>query len=230
MPVYRLSEDLIFPPVHMATEEGLLAVGGDLTPGRLLLAYKMGIFPWYGEGEPILWWSPDPRLILYPDQFYVSRSLKKVIRKEKFKTTIDQAFNRVIHACADTRKGVGEGTWITDEMIEAYCCLNRLGYAHSVETWYENELVGGLYGISLGHCFFGESMFSKKRDASKVALFHLTQRLIQMDIGLIDCQVFSAHLLRLGAHEITRETFIALLGQALRYPTHKGPWSIAQAM
>lgn len=225
MPVYRLSDELVFPPVHLATPEGLLAVGGDLSPERLLLAYRMGIFPWYSEGDPILWWSPDPRLVLYPKDIRLSRSLKKTIRQKKYKITFDSEFEQVIKSCARVRRGAGEGTWITGEMANAYCKLNELGYAHSVEAWHEGRLAGGLYGVSLGRCFFGESMFSKVRDASKVALVGLAQRLDRKGFDLIDCQVSSEHLARLGAREIVRDKFIDELNRSIAGPTLVGSWS-----
>lgn len=224
MPVYSLSDELIFPPVHLATDEGLLAIGGDLSSERLLLAYKMGIFPWYSEGDPILWWSPDPRLVLYPKAIKISRSLRKALRQGKYQLTFDSKFEQVINSCAKLRKDAGDGTWITNEMVSAYSRLNKLGYAHSVETWYEGNLVGGLYGVSLGRCFFGESMFSTMRDASKVALVHLTRHLIQMDFDLIDCQVSSDHLVSLGAREIARDRFIESLNRSLRHSTKLGSW------
>ena len=176
MPVFLLDKDLVFPPPDLADEGGLLAIGGDLSEKRLLLAYRMGIFPWYSEGDPLLWWSPDPRLILLPEEFHVSRRLARVIRQGVFRITMDEAFGSVIRACAETpRHDQGSrgsparpGTWITGEMVEAYCRLHAAGYAHSVECWREDELAGGLYGVSLGNCFFGESMFSRASDASKV--------------------------------------------------------------
>jgi leucyl/phenylalanyl-tRNA---protein transferase len=224
MPVFRLSEELIFPPVHLATPEGLLAVGGDLSPDRLLLAYKMGIFPWYCQGDPILWWSPDPRMVLYPEEINISRSLKKMIRQEKYQVTTDRDFEQVISACAKVRQDAGEGTWITREMVRAYCRLNQQGYAHSVESWHQGTLVGGLYGICLGSSFFGESMFSTMADASKVALVYLTRLSIQNDINLIDCQLPNDHLMRLGAREISRKEFIKQLRRSLQHPSSKGQW------
>ena len=225
MQIYRLSEDLIFPPAHLASDEGLLAVGGDLRADRLLLAYQMGIFPWFSKGDPILWWSPDPRLVLYPSELRISRSLRKTIRKGLFHNTIDKAFSPVITACAKVREKDGEGTWITSDMIDAYCQLHEKGYAHSVETWYRDELVGGLYGVSLGPCFFGESMFSTKDDASKVALVHLHQFIIDHHFHFIDCQLPNAHLANLGAREISRSQFLDELNTALMQPTLKDIWS-----
>lgn len=208
MPVFSLSHKLAFPPVHLATEEGLLAVGGDLRPERLLLAYKNGIFPWFNPGEPILWWSPDPRLVLFPKELHISRSLGRVLRKERFQVTFNTRFRQVITACAHATRPTGEGTWITAEMEDAYCCLNDLGYAHSVETWLDGKLVGGLYGIALGRCFFGESMFTETSNASKVAFVTLVKRLEALNFEIIDCQVHTQHLVSLGAREIPRKMFI----------------------
>lgn len=224
MPVYRLIDELIFPPPDEAKPDGLLAVGGDLSSERLLLAYKLGIFPWYSEGQPILWWSPDPRLILEPDEFHVSRRLRQILKKGVFKVTFDQAFASVIQSCAlAPRKGQG-GTWITPEMQAAYIRLHQQGFAHSVESWLNGELVGGIYGISLGRCFFGESMFSCKSDASKVALATLVERLKVWDFPMLDAQVTTEHLLSLGAKEIPRSLFLKRLEKALRFPTKKGKW------
>ncbi len=200
-----------FPPVEQALAEpdGLLAVGGDLSPPRLLKAYRHGVFPWYNPGEPILWWSPDPRLILFPQRLKISRSLKKTLRKESFSLTFDRAFAEVIDACSAPRKGVG-GTWITPEMKIAYLRLHALGHAHSVECWHAGRLVGGLYGVAIGRVFFGESMFHRCSNASKVAFVHLTQSLQRWKYALIDCQVRTEHLLSLGAEEIPRSEFIRL--------------------
>ena len=225
MPVYLLSEDLIFPSPKLAAQEGLLAVGGDLSQERLLLAYRMGIFPWYSENEPIMWWSPDPRLILYPDQLKISKSLKKVINKGDFELTMDQDFKAVIRACAESRTETNEGTWIVDEMITAYCELHESGLAHSVETWMDGQLAGGLYGVSIGRCFFGESMFTRISNASKVALVGLVRHLQNLQFDLIDCQVTTPHLVSLGAHEIPRARFLDELATALKAPTLKGRWS-----
>ena len=215
MPVFTLTNRLSFPPAHLAIEEGLLAVGGDLTVDRLLLAYRNGIFPWYCKGEPILWWSPDPRLVLYPDELRVSKSLQKVINHRKFQITFDRSFTSVIQGCAEAKRSYGEGTWITDEMRYAYCELHRYGFAHSVEAWQGGELAGGLYGVLLGRAFFGESMFSRVSNASKVALVALVKALKQNDVLLIDCQVKTDHLIRFGAREIPRRIFLEQLSKAI---------------
>jgi leucyl/phenylalanyl-tRNA--protein transferase len=220
-----LTNDLVFPPPALAQKDGLLAVGGDLSVERLLLAYQMGIFPWYSEDVPLLWWSPDPRLVLYPDELHVSKSLQKVIKKGIFQITMDTAFRQVMTACAQIDRPAQDGTWILDEMIEAYCRLHEVGYAHSVEVWHNRELAGGLYGISLGRCFFGESMFSRQSNASKVALYSLVTYIKQFQFDLIDCQVTTDHLVRLGAREIPRAQFLSELADSLRHPTIKGKWT-----
>jgi leucyl/phenylalanyl-tRNA--protein transferase len=209
--MFLLSEDLVFPPVNLANKDGLLAVGGDLSAERLLLAYKCGIFPWYSEGEPIIWYSPNPRMVLFPKNLKISKSMKQIIRKNQFRVTFNQNFSEVISNCKNSyRKGQG-GTWITDEMEQAYFNLHQLGVAKSVEVWEGNELVGGLYGIDLGHVFCGESMFSKVSNASKFAFVYLVQKLEKEHYKLIDCQVYNAHLASLGADEISRETFLTYL-------------------
>ena len=225
MPVFQLSDNLLFPPPVLAREDGLLAVGGDLSVPRLLLAYQHGIFPWYSPGEPILWWSPDPRLVLFPEEFHLARRLARTIRQQLFRVTFDTDFKRVIRACAETRRKEGEGTWLDEEMIEAYGKLHGLGYAHSVECWQGGELAGGLYGVALGGAFFGESMFSLVPDSSKVALAGLVDRLKGWDFELIDCQVGTGHLQRLGAREISGEEFSHRLAQAMAKPSRQGKWS-----
>lgn len=229
MPIYLLTDEIAFPPAYLANEDGILAVGGDLSEERLLLAYGSGIFPWYSEDEPLLWWSPDPRLVLYPKEIKVSRSLKKVIRKGVFRITMDEAFARVIMECASIRLENGEGTWIVDDMIDAYIQLHQSGYAHSVETWMDGELVGGLYGVSLGRCFFGESMFTRVSNASKAAFVTLTRRLAALSFNLIDCQVHTDHLVRFGAKAIPRARFLAELKAGLKHPTLRGRWRLPPA-
>jgi len=226
MPVYQLSDDLIFPSPYLASKEGLLAIGGDLSPKRLLLAYSNGIFPWYSEGEPILWWSPDPRLVLYPAELNVSRSLKKVLKQDIFKVTLDRAFQDVIAECARVRQENHEGTWIVDDMVQAYCRLHESGFAHSFEVWHDNRLAGGLYGVSLGKCFFGESMFTRITNASKVAMVALVEHLQQLNFDFIDCQITTAHLTRFGAREVSRANYLDELAEALKAATLKGKWSL----
>lgn len=227
MPVFLLSDKTSFPPPHLATKEGLLAIGGDLSQERLLLAYRMGIFPWYSEGEPILWWSPDPRLILYPDEFKVPKTLKKIIKKNMFQVTMDTAFDQVVDTCAQIRIEKNEGTWIVREMIEAYCQLHKSGLAHSVEAWHQGQLAGGLYGVSLGKCFFGESMFTRISNASNVAFINLVAFLKMLAFDMIDCQISTEHLKRFGAREIPRAVFLKQLNTSLEAATHKGPWKLA---
>ncbi|MBU3191699.1 leucyl/phenylalanyl-tRNA--protein transferase [Clostridium bowmanii] len=192
MPIYRLSNDILFPDPSLAEEDGLLALDGDLSPERLILAYSNGIFPWFSEDEPILWWSPDPRFVIYPKDVRISHSMKKLLKKNKYRVSFDTCFRDVISNCSNLRKE--EGTWITNEMIEAYCKLHKLGFAHSVETWYEDKLVGGLYGVSMGKCFFGESMFSTMDNASKVAFINLSTVLEEKTFVVIDCQVYTAYI------------------------------------
>lgn len=209
--MYLLSKDLVFPPVNLANKDGLLAVGGDLSTERLLLAYKSGIFPWYNPEEPIIWYSPNPRMVLFPKNLKISKSMKQIIRKNQFRATFNQKFSEVISNCKNSyREGQG-GTWITDEMEQAYINLHKLGVAKSVEVWKGNELVGGLYGIDLGHVFCGESMFSKESNASKFAFIYLVQKLEKENYKLIDCQVYNEHLASLGAEEISRSAFLTYL-------------------
>ncbi len=219
MPCYRLDEDLWFPPVETAEDYGLLALGGDLSPPRLLLAYSLGIFPWFNPGEPILWWSPDPRCVLFPAELHVSRSLQRFMRKTPFRISFNEHFAAVIYWCRRLRAGLdGKGTWITKEMKEAYLHLHRLGFAHSVECWDGDDLVGGIYGVCIGRCFFGESMFSRRSNASKVALVALVRHLREQDFVLLDCQQTTAHLVSMGAREIPREQFLQQLKKALVPP------------
>lgn len=209
--IYRLINEPVFPPPEQADPNGLLAVGGDLSPRRLLLAYSTGIFPWFNEGEPILWWSPDPRFILELDELHLSRSLRKTLRRGHFEVTFNQAFDDVIRCCAEVRTEQGEGTWLGDGMIAAFRRLHQMGFAHSVECWREGELAGGVYGICLGRCFFGESMFHRVRDASKVALVGLVDRLKDLQFELLDCQMPTEHLASLGARGIPRSEFLRRL-------------------
>ncbi len=211
MPVFQLTDELIFPDPNWATAEGLLAVGGDLSPERLVLAYKLGIFPWYGEDEPILWWSPDPRCVLIPENVYVSRRLERVIKQNRFRLTCNRAFEQVVEACAKVRVHNGEETWLIQEMQTAYQELHKQGFAHSVEAWCGDELVGGLYGVALGKFFFGESMFHYQPNASKVILVQLARYLEREGFALFDCQVTNPHLISMGASHLSREDFLERL-------------------
>lgn len=214
-----LSDNLSFPSVTHAlrTPNGLLAAGGDLSSARLLQAYRHGIFPWFNRDEPILWWSPDPRMVLIPEEFKISRSLSKILHRNLFAVRFDTAFTLVMRACAAPRDG-HQGTWIDEQMIEAYTALHQLGYAHSVESWLDGKLVGGLYGVGIGRMFYGESMFSQASDASKVALAHLARQLSRWRFGMIDCQMHTPHLASLGARAMPREEFIAKLQELVNYP------------
>jgi len=225
--IHWLSEALVFPPLATALAEpnGLLAAGGDLNPKRILVAYRRGIFPWYSAGEPILWWSPDPRMVLFPDELKISNSLAKTLRNADYEVRLDTAFDEVIHACAVKPRDGQPGTWITAEMQEAYRGLHRLGYAHSVETWIAGRLAGGLYGIALGQAFYGESMFSHARDASKISLAHLCAHLKRRGFGIIDCQMETAHLASLGARPIPRRDFAARLEQLCPHGDAPGHWA-----
>jgi leucyl/phenylalanyl-tRNA--protein transferase len=218
-------QDLRFPPVEQASPDGLVAIGGDLRPERLLEAYRHGIFPWYNDDQPILWWSPDPRTVLFPDKLHISRSLKRSLRPGLFSVTLDRCFRAVMIACAEPRPQYPDGgTWITAEMLEAYTRLHELGYAHSVETWQEGELVGGLYGVALGGAFFAESMFTRVSDASKVALVSLVRQLQAWEFRLMDCQQSSPHVTALGAETIPRRDFLNHLTAALLLPERRGHW------
>ena len=225
-----LEGDAPFPPVQRALRHpnGLLAAGGDLSTDRLLAGYRSGIFPWFSEDDPILWWSPDPRMVLFPEELKVSRSLAKALRNRPHEIRFDCAFSTVIAECAAPRIGAS-GTWITDRMREASERLHRLGHAHSVETWIDGELAGGLYGVALGRVFFGESMFTRARDASKMALVALVERCTSEGIMLIDCQMHTRHLATLGAREIPRRGFARLLQELVHYPRVAGSWSGADA-
>ncbi len=221
--------DLRFPPVDQATPEGLLAVGGDLHPERLLEAYRHGIFPWYNEDDPILWWSTDPRAVLFPEKLHIPRSLHRTIRRGLFTVTLDTCFRQVMEHCAGPRPQYPEGgTWITDDMLDAYTRLHELGHAHSVETWQDGHLVGGLYGVSISGAFFAESMFTRIDDASKVALVRLVCQLHAWNFRLIDCQQSSPHVKRFGAEEIPRSDFIRHLIAALALPDRRGRWKFDQ--
>ena len=226
VPIYRLPRAPVFPEPHLAEPDGLLAVGGDLSPERLLQAYAAGIFPWFSEGGPILWWSPDPRLVLEPDRLHVPRSLARTMRRGRYRVRADTCFARVIRRCAEKPRPGQEGTWITEGMASAYERLHQLGFAHSFEAWDGPLLAGGLYGVSLGGAFFGESMFSDTPDASKVALVRAVTWLVAAGIELIDCQVRTEHLLRFGAHEIRRQEFLGRLARALEKPTLRGRWQL----
>jgi len=215
-----------FPPLEQALEEpnGLLCAGGELSPQRLIQAYRQGIFPWYVKGEPVLWWSPDPRMILVPSEFRISRSLRRTLRAGEYRIRLDSNFQDVIRACARTRRKGQAGTWITAEMQDAYGTLHELGFAHTVETWVDDKLAGGLYGLAIGKMFYGESMFSHATDASKIALAHLTRFLDEHGFGLIDCQMNTPHLASLGARQIPRSEFIAVLRELTAIPPQHGRW------
>jgi leucyl/phenylalanyl-tRNA---protein transferase len=210
MPLFALDKELLFPPPHLSEPDGLLAIGGDLSKERLLLAYRSGIFPWY-EGEYILWWSPDPRFVLFPDELKVSKSMKALLRRNVFRFTINAAFDQVISNCQSIRRKEQAGTWITNDVLDAFNALHKEGYAHSAEVWLNNELVGGLYGVRMGNAFFGESMFSRISNASKYAFICYINQLVQEGVELIDCQVYTEHLESLGARMIAREDFLRLL-------------------
>lgn len=225
MPVFRLPKEIVFPDPDLAEPDGLLAVGGDLSPARLLAAYQQGIFPWYSGKEPILWWSPSPRLVLLPDEFHLPKRLARTIRQQIFQVSADTAFAEVITACVAVR--AASGTWITPDMQQAYIRLHELGFAHSIECRFEDQLVGGLYGICLDKMFFGESMFSRKSDASKVALTALVSHARQIGIQAIDCQMTTAHLLRFGSRELSRQEFHELLDQFIRRIEPQERWRLA---
>ncbi len=225
MPVYRIPNEHIFPHPSLAEADGLLGVGGDLHPGRVMLAYANGIFPWYNEGQPILWFSPDPRFVLDPAQLHVPRSLRKRIRRGDYEIRLDTAFQQVIDSCRDTARPGQRGTWITTDMEQAYLTLHRLGYAHSAEAWQDGELVGGLYGVALGGLFSGESMFAHRSDASKVAFVWLVRQLQAWGISLIDCQVYTDHLARFGASLIPREQYLTALETLTIQEGRTGKWS-----
>jgi len=224
MPVYALSDEIIFPDPELANDIGLLAVGGDLSLKRLLLAYSQGIFPWYSEEDPIMWWSPNPRMVLFPEKLKLSKSLQQTIKNKEYEVKFDTNFKEVIENCSKSVRKDQKGTWITPEMKNAYLDLHESGFAHSVETYYNGKLAGGLYGISLGRAFFGESMFYRERDASKIALYHLVQKTKEWDFHFIDTQVETQHLKSLGAINMNRTKFLSLLKKSLNYSTIKGKW------
>jgi len=215
-----------FPPIDRALDEpnGLLAAGGDLSPNRLLTAYRLGIFPWFADGEPILWWSPDPRMVLFPSELRLSRSLRQTLRRHNYEIRVDTAFADVMRACAAPRPGQ-QGSWIHPLMIHAYTTLHQMGVAHSVETWRDSRLVGGLYGVAIGRVFFGESMFARVNDASKIAFAHLVRHLQRRHFGMIDCQIRTAHLASLGARDITRTAFSHRLEEWATGPESTGAWT-----
>jgi leucyl/phenylalanyl-tRNA---protein transferase len=226
MPIFQLDDRLVFPRPDLAERDGLLAVGGDLRPQRLLLAYANGIFPWYSEGLPILWHSPDPRMVLDPAQLHVPRSLRKALRRGQFEVRLDTAFAEVVQHCAETPRADQDGTWITSEMLAAYINLHELGFAHSAEAWHDGRLVGGLYGVSLGSAFFGESMYTHAPDASKVAFVVLVEQLHAWGVRLVDCQVHTDHLERFGATLWPRACYLDELRACLDQPTRRGRWSL----
>jgi len=222
--IHYVRKELFFPPVTSSTEDGLLAYGGDLSPSRLLLAYRSGIFPWYNKSDPILWWAPDPRLVLFTDEFIFRKSLKK--RMKRFEIRYDSFFKEVISQCGEIPREGQEGSWIIPEIIEAYTVLHDMGYAHSIEAWQEDKLVGGLYGVAIGKIFFGESMFAKVSDASKVAFATLVQKLKDDGFSMIDCQISSPHLKSLGAREIAREEFMNILNKEVSKECNPVLWNI----
>lgn len=225
MPVYLLTDDLVFPPPERASREGVVAIGGDARPERLLLAYGQGIFPWPADGMPLLWFSPDPRFVLIPREAHVGRTLRKRVRRGDFEVRFDTNFRAVIEACAEAPRPGQDGTWITDSLVAGYCALHERGFAHSIEAWRDGRLVGGLYGVSLGRAFFGESMFAREDDASKVAFAVLLAHLVRWDFHFIDCQVRTEHLERFGAVDWPRTRFLRLLRHALTLETRVGPWT-----
>jgi leucyl/phenylalanyl-tRNA--protein transferase len=222
--LYRIPDALVFPDPRLATPSGLLGVGGDLSPERLLLAYRSGIFPWYNEGEPILWWSPEPRMVLPVDALVVQRSLAKRVRQRPYRITLDTAFDEVLARCATVPRPGQAGTWLTDDMRSAYAELHRRGIAHTCEAWLGDELVGGLYGVAVGQLFSGESMFALAPDASKIAFVHLVRQLTRWDFKLVDCQVYTEHLARFGATEVPRTTYLRRLAPLVAAPSRWSRW------
>jgi leucyl/phenylalanyl-tRNA--protein transferase len=230
MPIFWLQPgSLDFPPPELADDRGILAIGGDLSVERLLRAYRMGLFPWYNPGEPILWWTPDPRMVLFPEELKVSKSMRPYFNQQKFQWTLDHDFQGVIEACREIRLGPdGQGTWISDEIVEAYTDLHELGYAHSVEVWEGDELVGGLYGLAIGKIFFGESMFARRSNASKFGFISLVQYLREKGFWLVDCQQETPHLASLGARPIPRATFMEWLAKNEQEPDTRGKWTVGK--
>lgn len=225
MPIYQLPDELVFPDPALANEDGIIAVGGDLSPERVALAYECGIFPWFSDDSPIIWWAPDPRFVLFPEKLKVSKSLRPVFNKKQFEVTYDQDFEYVISRCKQISRKGQEDTWITDEMKTTYIELHKRGLAHSVEVWEKDKIVGGLYGVSLGKSFFGESMFADVSNASKVGFITLVQDLLTQGFEMIDCQVHTEHLQSLGAEEIPRQKFMSILDSTLEKNTLQGNWS-----
>lgn len=225
-----LDRDTPFPPVEKALQDpnGLIAAGADLSAERLLAAYRCGIFPWFNEGQPVLWWSPDPRMVLFPAELHISGSLSRRLRKQNYEIRIDTSFREVVAACATVPRLGQDGTWITADMMDAYCNLHELGYAHSVETWIDGKLAGAIYGIAIGHMFYGESMFHLATDASKIALVYLMRHLQQHGYGMMDCQMRTAHLASLGAREIPRMEFSRRLEELVNFPQEPGKWTDRQ--
>jgi leucyl/phenylalanyl-tRNA---protein transferase len=224
VPIYALPDEHVFPDPELADPSGLLAVGGDLHPARVLGGYALGIFPWYSQGQPILWHSPDPRFVLELDELHVGRTLRQTLRRRPYELSLDRAFDDVIARCAEAPRPGQDGTWITDDMEEAYRAMHELGFAHSAEAWLDGELVGGLYGVSLGGLFFGESMFARAPDASKCIFVALVRQLARWDFDLVDSQVYTDHLARFGAKEIPRSEYLQRLRAALERPTRVGSW------
>ncbi len=224
MPIFDLTEERAFPDPELAHPNGIIGFGGDLEPGRLLQAYRLGIFPWFNEGDPIIWWSPDPRMVLYPKELKVSHSMRKILRDNTFDITFDTEFEAVVKACSEQPRPGQKGTWITPEMIAAYIKLHELGYAHSVEVWKNKKLVGGLYGVSIGGLFAGESMFSTVSNASKAGFIVLVKTMQAKGVEMIDCQVYTRHLESLGAREISRKRFLTQLKRCLEKETIKQSW------
>lgn len=229
MPIFELTKDITFPDPELADPSGIIAIGGDLQPGRLLQAYRMGIFPWFNEYDPLVWWSPDPRTVLYPAEVKISHSMRKILRDKVFRVTFDNNFEAVIKCCREQKRPGQRGTWITEDILKAYVRLHHLGYAHSVEVWKDEDLAGGLYGVSLGRMFAGESMFSRVSNASKTGLIVLAKKLEALGYILIDCQLQTRHLASLGAREISRRQYMRQLAKSLEQPTLRGNWGRIQA-